>query len=96
MIPKKSNKSDNPKDYRPIIVTSCLGKLAEKLIRKRLCDFLQENNLIIDQQSGFRKQRQTKDNIIHIIQKSLESFKRKKKVCAIFLEIAAAFDKVML
>ena len=37
---------------------------------------------------------QTKDNIIHLIQKSIEQFNRRKKVCAIFFDIGSAFDKV--
>jgi hypothetical protein len=86
--------SDNPKDYRPISVTSCIGKLSERLLRTRLYDFLQNNKLLIDQQSGFRKNRQTKDNLFHLIQRSIESFNRKKKVCAIFFDIQSAFDKV--
>ena len=94
MIPKKVAKSNNPKDYRPISVTSCLGKLAERLLRTRLYDYLNKNNLLIDQQSGFRKYRQTKDNLFHLIQKTTESFNRKKKVCAIFFDIQSAFDKI--
>ena len=94
MIPKKQVNSSNPKDYRPISLTSCLAKLAEKLIAIKLKDFLDKNKLILKQQSGFRKNRQTRDNIFHITQKIIESFNRKKKVCAIFFDIASAFDKV--
>jgi hypothetical protein len=71
MIPKKVAKSNNPKDYRPISVTSCLGKLAERPLRTRLYDYLNKNNLLIDQQSGFRKYRQTKDNLFVCIVKLL-------------------------
>jgi hypothetical protein len=46
MIPKKKAGSTNPKDYRPISITSCLGKLAERLINMRLTKFIEENNLI--------------------------------------------------
>jgi hypothetical protein len=67
MIPKKQVKSENPKDDRPIRVTRCLDELMEKLIRKRLNEYLTKNNLIIHQQSGFKKQRQTKDNLFHLI-----------------------------
>lgn len=94
MIPKKVKNSPNPKDYRPISLTSCVSKLCEKLVKNRLIKFLQENKLLIVEQSGFRAKRQTKDNIIHLIQKSVESFNRKKKTCAIFFDIASAFDKV--
>jgi hypothetical protein len=49
---------------------------------------------LISCQSGFRQNRQTRDNIFHLTQKVTESFNRSKKVCAIFFDIAAAFDKV--
>ena len=94
MIPKKQVGSSNPKDYRPISLTCCLSKLCEKLILSRLTSFLDNNNLIIKQQSGFRKHRQTKDNILVLIQKITESFIRKKKVLGIFFDIQSAFDKV--
>ncbi len=35
MIPKKQQNSSNPKDYRPISLTSCLGKLPERLMLKK-------------------------------------------------------------
>ena len=36
MIPKKNKSSSNPKDYRPFSLTSCLGKLAERLILSKM------------------------------------------------------------
>jgi hypothetical protein len=93
MIPKAGDKSD-PKNYRPISITSCLCKLFEKLIVKRILQFLKENNIIIDYQSGFRRHRQTRDNILFMSQKIAEAFIRGKKVCGIFFDIAAAFDKI--
>ncbi len=61
MIPKKQTNGSIPKDYRPISLTSCLAKLAEKLIAIKLKDYLDENNIILKQQSGFRKNRQTRE-----------------------------------
>ena len=94
MIPKKAANKKDPNNYRPISQTPCLAKLFEKLIYGRLEQHLDSNKIIINSQSGFRKNRSTKDNIFHLTQKVLESFNRKKKVCAIFFDIAAAFDKV--
>ena len=54
MIPKKNSNSPNPKDYRPISLTSNLAKLTEKLLSGKLKDFLNVNKIIIKQQSGFR------------------------------------------
>jgi hypothetical protein len=94
MIPKKKAGSTNPKDYRPISITSCLGKLAERLINMRLTKFIEEYNLIVKFQAGFRRHRQTRGNLIHLIQKGIESFNRKKKICAIFFDIQSAFAKI--
>ena len=72
----------------------CLAKLIERIISIRLWDFLKENNIIISCQSGFRQNRKTKDYIFHLSQKVSEAFNRSSKICAIFFDIAAAFDKV--
>jgi hypothetical protein len=57
-------------------------------------EFLEKNNIIIKQQSGFRSERQTRDNIFSLTQKALESMNRGEKLCSIFFDIASAFDKV--
>lgn len=94
MIPKKVNNSSDPKDYRPISITSNLAKLAERLVLNRMQIFLKEHHIIARQQSGFRSHRQTKDNLLFLTQKISESIIRKKNVCCVFFDIAAAFDKV--
>ncbi len=93
MIHKKGCKKTRD-NYRPISITSCMAKVFEKLVLNRIKDHLKEHNIIVKNQSGFRERRQTKDNIFNITQKVLESFNRDKKVCCIFFDISAAFDKV--
>ena len=92
MIPKKKISKD-PSKYRPISVTSCLGKILERIIRNRLYKYLEEKSLICLQQSGFRSHRRTADNLVFLTQKISESFNRKKKVCSLFFDISQAFDK---
>jgi hypothetical protein len=94
MIPKKVNNSSCPKDYRPISLTSCLAKVAERLMLAKIKEFLHKNKIIIKQQSGFRQKRQTKDNIFHLTQKAIETLNRGKRMCTILFDIASAFDKV--
>ena len=85
--------SPNPKDYRPISLTSNLCKLTERFILNRLQQHLSAEKILIKQQSGFRAHRQTKDNIFFLSQKISESLIRKKNVCCVFFDIAAAFDE---
>jgi hypothetical protein len=101
MIKKKADSHSTLKSFRPISLTSCLCKLNERLIQTRLLDFLNKNNTIKAIQSGFRRHRQTKDNIFFLVQKALETFNRNKnkkhdkwKLVGILFDIASAFDKV--
>lgn len=94
MIPKKSTSSSNPEDYRGISLLSCVGKLAERVIRNRLYRYLESKNLIINEQSGFRNHRGTADNLVFMTQKIQERLAKKNgsKVCGIFFDISKAFD----
>ena len=96
MIPKKEANSSDPADYRPISLLSCIGKLAERVIKNRLYSFLESNNLITNVQSGFRKHRGTSDNLMFMTQKLQENLNRGKKALGIFFDISKAFDKVWL
>jgi len=94
MLLKPGQEANNIGSYRPISMTPCVARLFERMILHRLQKHLKENNIIIMNQSGFRAHRQTKDNILYLIQKCQEGFNQEKKTLAIFFDIAAAFDKV--
>ena len=65
-IPKPNKDHTNPTNYRPIALTSCLCKLMEKLVNKRLMWYLETNNKLSKFQSGFRKGRSTIDQLIRL------------------------------
>ena len=94
MIPKKDGMSSDPSNYRPISVTSCLGKILERIMTNRLNLFLEKNSLLVKEQSGFRRHRRTADNLMFLIQKISESFILGKSVCCLFFDISKAFDRV--
>ena len=50
--------------YRPIALTSNVGKLMERLVNGRIMRFMEEKGLMTSYQSGFRKGRSTTDSII--------------------------------
>ena len=94
MLLKPGQDSSNLAGYRPISMTPCLARLFERLIKSRLQEHLKRNNIIIKNQSGFRQRRQTKDNLLYVVQSAQEGFNKGEKTLAIFFDVAAAFDKV--
>jgi hypothetical protein len=94
MIPKGQKDKSNPINYRPISLISCLSKLMERIMAQRLKNFLESNQLIIKEQSGFRTGRRTTDNLIFLTQKVSESLAKGEKVVSLFFDIEAAFDAV--
>ena len=52
--PIYKNKGDSldPSNYQPITILSCLGKLFTVVLNDRLCNFLDDNNLLNDNYSS--------------------------------------------
>ena len=80
IIPIYKGKGDvrSAENYRPITLLSCLGKLFTAILNKRLSNYLESNNIIGDNQSGFRSGFTTTDNIF-IINCLTDIFKSQKK-----------------
>jgi hypothetical protein len=82
----------NIKDFRPISLIHCLGKLVSKILTMRLALRLPE--LIHHSQSVFVKGRYIQDNFIfvHVVAKLLHA---RKISCMLFkVDLARAFDSV--
>ena len=84
----------NPNSYRPIAMTSCLGKLLERMVAKRLSFVLQQHELLCKFQCGFRKYHSTVDHLIRLESDIRKGYKQKQHTTAIFLDIKNAFDMV--
>jgi hypothetical protein len=96
IIPIYKNKGDSadPNNYRPITILSCLGKLFTSVLNRRLTHFLEENNILDENQAGFRKGYSCSDHIftLHALIEILK--KRKQKLYCAFIDFSQAFDKV--
>lgn len=89
----KGNDQD-PSNYRPISITSCLGKILEKIIFKYLYNYLQENNILSKFQSGFKPNDSTVNQLLEIYHIMLENMDKGKELKFIFCDVSKAFDKV--
>ncbi|UYV81912.1 hypothetical protein LAZ67_21000119 [Cordylochernes scorpioides] len=70
-IKKLDKSADDPKNYRPISLTSICCKLMEKIILRRLTYHLDTRNLLPKEQYGFRKGHGTIDQLLFFTQKTL-------------------------
>jgi hypothetical protein len=94
-ILKKDKSPGLIEHYRPISLTSHLGKLMERMILHRLSHFIDSNNLISSTQYGFRRGRSTADALAALGDTVATAFERKQLVAAVFFDFARAFDTVL-
>ena len=91
----KSNKpKTDPASYRPISLTSTFAKLMQKIIKPKLCSYLEKNNLISKYQSGCRQGHSCDDNLTRLETDIRRTQKSKHFLIAVFLDLSAAFDKL--
>ena len=93
-IHKKGKDKGKATSYRPISLTSCVGKLMERLINNRLTWHLESKGHINAEQAAFRQNRSTEDQITYISQAIEDSFQDKKHTLAVWIDLEKAFDKV--
>ena len=93
-ILKNGKDPSSPTSYRPISLTSHLGKVMEVMVAMRLRWFLETRNLLHTSQSGFRHKRSTLDHILRLHDTVYKAFINGGSVMAVFLDIAKAYDTV--
>jgi ribonuclease HI/uncharacterized protein YjgD (DUF1641 family) len=80
--------------YRPIALTSCLCKLLEKIINRRIIWTLDNKNARNKYQTGFTQGKSTTDNITYIVDEIQKNFVAQKQTTAIFIDLKNAYDRV--
>ena len=60
-IPKPGKDHSLPKNHRPIAISSCLGRILEKIIASRLQTYCIVNEIFVNNQCGFQISRSTHD-----------------------------------
>ena len=81
-------------NYRPISLTSLGSRIMERCIKRKLMDFLENNQILNNAQHGFRKERSTLSNLLQYMDMVSEAVDQGNQVDAIYLDFSKAFDKV--
>ena len=93
-IYKKKGDPLQPDNYRPITILSCFGKLFTAVLNLRLNNFLNEHEILEENQAGFREGYSTNDHIF-VLHALIELLKAKKlKLFCSFVDFSKAFDSV--
>ena len=82
------------KNYYPISLLSITGNISEKLLYNQMFDFFIRNDLISQNQSGFKPGDSYINQLSAITHEIYKSFDACLDVKAVFLDILKAFDKV--
>ena len=77
-IPRSGKDKRLTASYRPIALTSHAGKLAERLIKRRLTFLAESRGLVPPEQVGFRAGRSVEDNIGRLVQEVQDGWNRPK------------------
>ena len=88
----KSGSKSTLSNYRPISLLSTLSKIFEKLMCTRLKHHLSLNNILNDNQFGFRANNSTSDAIIQFLNECYNSINSKNHIISVFLDLSKAFD----
>ena len=90
---KKGDKEQST-NYRPISLLTSFSKIFEKVIYKRLDNHMKSNNILAEEQYGFRSNTSTDQAIYQLNNNILKALDSKHLVGGIFCDLTKAFECV--
>ena len=90
----KKGKRDELGNYRPVSLTSLVVKILEKILKIHIQKFLDDHNIILDSQHGFRKGRSCQTNLLEFLEYVTENIDNGELIDIVYLDFSKAFDKV--
>ena len=93
-IYKKKGSRKHIDQYRPVSLINCMSKIIEKIVYKRVSDFLDSNTFFTNRQFGFRKHMSTSHAITLLVDSISKNMNRKNKTLGLFLDLSRAFDLI--
>ena len=85
---------EKPGNYRPVSLTSVVGKLLEGILRDRIYRHLERQGLIRDSQHGFVSGKSCLTNLIEFFEGVTKKVDEGSAVDVVYMDFSKAFDKV--
>ena len=82
----KGKEKDLSINYRPISLLVTMSKILEKIVYKRMYDFLHTNGQLYSRQYGFRSKHSCENAISQLIGQIVKGHERQEHTAAIFLD----------
>ena len=90
---KKGDRND-PANYRPVSLTSQVCKVLESIVREKMFEHLKSNNLLSNEQHGFREGRSCLSNLLTTLEDWTSILDDGDCVDVAYLDFRKAFDLV--
>jgi hypothetical protein len=97
VIPRLKKSGSDPADvqnYRPISNLSFMSKVVERLVCRQLVTYLEQNGLLPDLQSAYRRGHSTETAVLKVVADLLSAADRGEVTLLSLLDLSAAFDTV--
>ena len=90
----KKGAKNSPGNYRPISLLSIYDKIIEKLVYKRLLNFLEQNKVLYNYQFGFRRNHSTSLAVMEVLDYIYQHSDNHEITLGIYIDLQKAFDTV--
>ena len=94
MLPKPGKALTSPAHYRPVAMSSCIGKVLERIFTRRLHTFCHDRGLLPEEQSGFRPGRDTLEQVVLLSQRAAQAMNAGSVLSVAALDVSKAYDSV--
>ena len=92
-IHKKGKRTD-PKNYRPVSLTSIPSTIMEHIISSQIMNHLESNKILFEFQHGFRQKRSCESQLLMTVDDITRNMDNRQQIDTAILDFAKAFDKV--
>jgi len=90
----KDGEKRDPLNYRPITLLSIAGKVYTGVLQRRLIEWSEAHNIVVQEQGGFRPQRGCPDQLFALTELIKTRRLCRKRTYACFIDIKKAYDTV--